>query len=194
MNELDPRLLEGEAQISLLMLRETIASDIAELDTGLLDWNIDPIEGVPADFLLVPDYQRLETVEDGRRMVARWREMAVYTDRHLDSLRRSLDEGRVACLAPGERTVAILEDLLDGETSDWPLLAPLADVADLPGWSPAERERFTADLTAGGRRRDPAGVHPAARRARRPRSCRVHARRSTPACATSPRGPRATGA
>ena len=146
-NELDPRLLEGEAQISLLMLRETIASDIAELDTGLLDWNIDPIEGVPADFLLVPDYQRLETVEDGQRMVARWREMAVYTDRHLDSLRRSLDEGRVACLAPGERTVAILEDLLDGETSDWPLLAPLADVADLPGWSPAQRERFTADLT-----------------------------------------------
>ena len=146
-NELDPRLLEGEAQISLLMLRETIASDIAELDTGLLDWNIDPIEGVPADFLLVPDYQRLETVEDGRRMVARWREMAVYTDRHLDSLRRSLDEGRVACLAPGERTVAILEDLLDGETADWPLLAPLADVADLPGWSAAQRERFTADLT-----------------------------------------------
>ena len=80
-------------------------------------------------------------------MVARWREMAVYTDRHLDSLRRSLDEGRVACLAPGERTVAILEDLLDGETADWPLLAPLADVADLPGWSAAQRERFTADLT-----------------------------------------------
>src|SRR4029079_2940486 len=105
------------------------------------------MEGAAADFLLVPDYQRLETVDDGRRMVTRWHEMAVYTDRHLDSLRRSLDEGRVACLAPGERTVAILEDLLDGETGDWPLLAPLADVADLPGWSPAERERFTADLT-----------------------------------------------
>ena len=47
-------------------------------------------------------------------MLARWRGMAVYTDRHLDSLRRSLLEGKVACLAPGERTVAILEHLLDG--------------------------------------------------------------------------------
>ena len=124
-NELDPRALHGEDQTSLLMLRETIASDIAELDTGLLDWNVDPLEGVPADFLLVPDYQRLETPDDGDRMLARWRGMAVYTDRHLDSLRRSLLEGKVACLAPGERTVAILEHLLDGETRDWPLLAPL---------------------------------------------------------------------
>ena len=138
-NEVDPRALHGEDQTSLLMLRETIASDIAELDTGLLDWNVDPLEGVPADFLLVPDYQRLETPDDGDRMLARWRGMAVYTDRHLDSLRRSLLEGKVACLAPGERTVAILEHLLDGETRDWPLLAPLGDVEDVEGWSAAER-------------------------------------------------------
>ncbi len=147
-NEVDPRALEGEAKVSLLMLRETIASDIAELDTGLLDWNIDPIEGVPADFLLVPDYQRLDTPEDGARMAARWRAMAEYTDRHLSSLRRSLAEGRVACLPPGQRTVDILERLLDGDTADWALLAPLGDVADLPGWSTAERERFSAELTS----------------------------------------------
>ena len=51
-------------------------------------------------------------------MLARWRGMAVYTDRHLDEPppRASL-EGKVACLAPGERTVAILEHLLDGETA-----------------------------------------------------------------------------
>jgi uncharacterized protein (DUF885 family) len=146
--ELDPRTLQGEDQTSLLMLRETIASDIAELDTGLLDWNVDPLEGVPADFLLVPDYQRLETPDDGSRMLARWRAMAVYADRHLDSLRRSLAEGKVACLAPGERTVAILEHLLDGDTRDWPLLAPLADVEGVDGWSPAERDRFSADLAA----------------------------------------------
>ncbi len=79
-------------------------------------------------------------------MVARWRAMAVYTDRHLDSLRRSLLEGKVACLAPGERTVGILEHLLDGETADWPLLAPLADVDGVHGWSAAERERFTTEL------------------------------------------------
>ena len=176
------------------MLRETIASDIAELDTGLLDWNVDPLEGVPADFLLVPDYQRLETPEDGRRMVARWRAMAVYTDRHLDSLRRSLVEGRVACLAPGERTVAILEHLLDGETGG--LAAARAAGRrrrTLDGWSAADRDRFTADLDAGRRRRDPAGVHPAARRARDRDPAATPAPRSGRACATSRRVPTATG-
>ncbi len=147
-NELDANGVTGEPAITLVALRATIASDLAELDAGLLDWNIDPIEGVPADFLLVPDYQRLESPEDGRRMVERWRAMAVYTDRHLESLRRSLADGRVACLAPGERTVAILEGLLDSPVDSWPLLLPLADLPDLEGWSTSERERFASDLRA----------------------------------------------
>src|SRR5262249_33604536 len=113
-NALDPRGYHGEDRISLLMLRETIASDRAELAAGLLEWTPDPVEGVPADFLLVPDYQRLETPADGRRMVERWRAMALYTDRHLATLRESLADGRGACRAPGGPTGASLEDLLAG--------------------------------------------------------------------------------
>jgi len=145
---LDPGLLAGEDSVTLSALRETIDSDIAELDTGLLEWNVDPLDGVPAELLQVPDYQRLETPADGRNMVTRWREMAVFADRHLATLRRSLADGRVACRAPGDRTVAILEELLDGPADDWPFLAPLAEIDGLPGWTTAERERFATDLRA----------------------------------------------
>jgi uncharacterized protein (DUF885 family) len=145
---LDPGLLAGEDAVTLSALRETIDSDIAELDTGILEWNVDPLDGVPAELLQVPDYQRLETPADGRSMVARWREMAVFADRHLATLRRSLADGRVACRAPGDRTVAILEELLDGPADDWPLLAPLAELDGLSGWTTAERERFATDLRA----------------------------------------------
>ena len=145
---LDADAFEGEVRITLLMLRQSIASDIAELDAGLTDWNVDPLDGVPARFLLVPDYQRLETLEDGRRMVERWRAMAVHTDRHLDNLRRSLADGRVASRPPTERTVAILDALLRDDTSAWPLLAPLRDLADLSGWTTADRDRFGARLRA----------------------------------------------
>ena len=127
-------------------LRESVSADLADLDAGLLEWNVDPLEGVPVDFLNVPDYQRLETPEDGRHMVERWRAMAAYTDQHVASLRRSLAEGRVACRPPADRTTAILTGILDASTEDWPLLAPLAGLDVLPGWTTAERERFAAAL------------------------------------------------
>jgi uncharacterized protein (DUF885 family) len=145
---LDPGLLADEDMVTLSALRETIDSDIAELDTGILEWNVDPLDGVPVELLQVPDYQRLETPVDGRNMVARWREMAVFADRHLATLRRSLADGRVGCRAPGDRTVAILEELLDGPVDGWPFLAPLAELDGLPAWTTAERERFATDLRA----------------------------------------------
>ena len=148
-SRIDPDALDAHGRITLAALRESAGSDIAQIDTGLDDWNLDPLEGVPASFLLIPDYQRLETAEDGRRMLARWRAMATCTDRHLDSVRRSLADGRVACVAPGVRTVRILEELLHGDTADWPLLAPLDDLEDLDdasGWSIADRERFATEL------------------------------------------------
>ena len=147
---IDPDALDADGRITLAALRESAGSDIAQIDTGLDDWNLDPLEGVPASFLLIPDYQRLETAEDGRRMLARWRAMATCTDRHLDSVRRSLADGRVACVAPGVRTVRILEELLHGDTADWPLLAPLDDLEDLDdasGWPIADRERFATELS-----------------------------------------------
>ena len=63
-------------------------------------------------------------------MLTRWRAMASCTDRHLETVRRSLAGGRVACVAPGVRTVRILEGLLGTTTADWPLLAPLEDFDD----------------------------------------------------------------
>jgi uncharacterized protein (DUF885 family) len=150
-SRIDPDALDADGRITLAAVRESAGSDIAQLDTGLRDWNIDPLDGIPASFLLIPDYQRLDTPEDGRRMLARWRAMATCSDQHLETLRRSLVDGRVACVAPGVRTVRILEGLLRDDTSDWPLLAPLADLDDIPdeaGWSTGDRARFATELTA----------------------------------------------
>ena len=143
-----PERSAARREITLLMLRESLASDIADLDTGLLDWNVDPIDGVPAMLLAGARLPAGRGTGDGRRMVDRWRAMAVHIDQHLGNLRRSLAEGRVASRPPVERTVAILDDLLADPTAAWPLLAPLRAVADQPGWSTADRERFGADLTA----------------------------------------------
>jgi len=143
---LDPAGWPADARVTHSALVESLSGDIAQLDTGLLDWNVDSLEGVPADFFNVPDYQRLDTPEDGRRLVSRWREMAAYTDAHLATLRRSLSEGRVACQASVARTISILEDVLGRPDDASPLMAPLASLAGRDGWSTADRERFAAAL------------------------------------------------
>ena len=143
---LDAAALSPEDRITHSALRESLAADIAERRTGLLGWNVDPIDGVPAELLAVPDYQPLETPDDGERMVARWRAMARHTDAHLETLRRSLADGQVACSPPMLRTVAILEDLLDADVSTWPLMDPARESTAIAAWSTSERERFVGAL------------------------------------------------
>ncbi len=154
---LDGRDLEGEARTTLLALRDALDAAIAGVDAGLDDWNVDPLEGVPAGLLQVADYQRLESPDDGRRMVERWQAMAGYVDAHLARLRLGLAEGRAACRAPVARTLDILDSLLASPDAQWPLLAPASRAAELPGWTDGERQRFAADLAGAVRE----GVRPA---------------------------------
>ncbi|MDP2350159.1 MAG: DUF885 domain-containing protein [Chloroflexota bacterium] len=144
---IDGDALGDEDRVTRDALREALSADIAERDAGLIEWNVDPLEGVPADFLNVPDYQRLDTPGNGRHMVERWRAMAGYADEHIASLRRSLVDGRVACRAPVERTIDILGELLATREESWPLLAPLRRLS-WPGWTTAERQRFADGLRA----------------------------------------------
>jgi len=146
LDALDAGDARGEAAVTRDALRETLTADLAALDSGLGDWNVDPLDGVPSSLLAIPDYQRLVTPDDGRRMVARWRAMALFTDEHIASLERSLADGRVACRAPVERTIAMLDGLLGQPTAAWPLLAPLAGLDALGGWTTADRERFADGL------------------------------------------------
>lgn len=141
----DAEGLGRDDRTTLSALRETLASDIAELDTGIADWTVDPMEGVPVDLLNVPDYQAVDTPADGDRMVARWRAMGGYVDAYTATLRRALAEGRVACRAPVERSIAVLGELLAAPDATWPLLGP-ASAPDLDTWSPGDRARFTDAL------------------------------------------------
>jgi uncharacterized protein (DUF885 family) len=144
-DEVDAADLRPDDRVTLSALRESIASDVAELGTGLLTWNVNPLDGIPADLLTLPSYQRLETPEDGARMVRRWQAMGPYTDAYAATLVRSLADGRVACQAPTARTVSVLETILARSSMEWPLLEPLAAEA-IQGWTTAEREQFAAAL------------------------------------------------
>jgi uncharacterized protein (DUF885 family) len=143
---LAPDGLAPAARVTRAALRETVIGDLAELVSGLLAWTVDPLEGVPVGLLTIPDLQPVETPDDGRRMVARWRAMGAFVDTHIAGLRASLADGRVAAAAPLARVRAQLERQLATPTEDWPLVRPAAG-AGPERWSATERERFRDALT-----------------------------------------------
>ena len=116
--------------------------DMAE--SGHVRWAIDPIDGPQVEFLNIASFQRIETPEDGERMVARWQAMGPWLDRHVANVLASLDAGLVSPKAPIGRVVVELDDLLGRPLAAWPLLEPA--IAARPAWTSAERARFAANL------------------------------------------------
>ena len=152
----------GEA-ITLSSLREGLRADLTFIDSGLLAWNVDPLDGIPVHLLQAGEYQPAVTPAQAAALLERWRAMPAYTDAHTTTLRRSLADGLVACRAPVDRVMDILAELLASPDEDWPLLAPLAGTGAsgtgasgtgasgtgaADGWTTAERERFASGLRA----------------------------------------------
>lgn len=135
--------------VTLSALREAVTADLAALETGLRDWNVDSLEGVPAGLLVIPDFQRVDTPAAGDALLARWRAMATFVDAHGRTLRESLADGRVAATPTVDRNIALLDGLLAEPVRRWPLVAtPLAGAEAADRWPPAERDRFAAALHA----------------------------------------------
>lgn len=143
----------GGDAITLSSLREGLRADLTFIDSGLLAWNVDPLDGIPVHLLQAGEYQPAATPAQAAVMLERWRAMPAYTDAHTATLRQSLAEGLVACRAPVDRVADILAELLARPDEDWPLLAPLggfgvADTGTTDGWTTTERERFATGLRA----------------------------------------------
>lgn len=148
---LDTSGFDGPARITHSALVESLAGDIAALETGLSDWNVDPLDGVPTFLLDLPAFTVVATPADGAAMVERWRAMAPFADAHGQTLLASLADGRVAPRATVTRSLALLDRLLATPTETWPLLEPIeaaaAHVAS-GAWTAGAHERFAHDLRA----------------------------------------------
>ncbi len=138
--------LPRAARLTWSTLRAGLEGAIAELESGLGDWNVDSLEGVPAGLLLIPDFQRVDGPAAGEALIARWHAMARFVDAHAATLRGSLADGRVAARPTVDRTIALLDGLLAEPVDRWPLVETPVAAAEAAGtaFSATERERFAA--------------------------------------------------
>ena len=138
----------GTAAITASELRETVRNELSLIDSGIDLWSVDPSDGIPTAYLNVPSFQQAGTPSDGEAMVARWHAMAAGTKAYEANLRETLADGLVACAAPVQRVIGILDGVLAEPDEQWPLLAPLEELDGRDGWTTADRERFANGLRA----------------------------------------------
>jgi uncharacterized protein (DUF885 family) len=138
--------LDGEDAITRSALERQLATDIADIDSGIDQWTVDPLQGPPITALNIESFQPIATADQGRAMVGRWRAMGPWLDTFSENLRRSLGEGRVAVRAPVEKAIDGLRATLARADEELPLLTPAA--VDHAGWRPEDLARFREELRA----------------------------------------------
>lgn len=139
----EPGLSAGDA-VTRSALIGWLGMELDLVEAGHDRWAIDPLDGPQVGFLNIGSFQRVETPADGERMVARWRAMGPWLDRHAANVRDALDAGLVSPEAPIRSVADELDDLLARPVDEWPLLDPAR--VDRPDWSTAERGRFADAL------------------------------------------------
>ena len=65
--------LDGPARVTRSMLIETVEGQLGSLRTLVDEWSLNPIDGPQVFLVDLVDYQPIETPEQGRAYVARWR-------------------------------------------------------------------------------------------------------------------------
>ncbi len=139
--------LDAGDRVTRTALLHQIRSDLAELESGMETWNVDPMTGPHIDFPNLPAYQPLTGRDEAGAMLERWRALGPAVAQRIDNLARGLDAGRTATVSALERVVASIDDLEARPVESWTLVADPA--SRIPAdWPPAERTRFLEDLTA----------------------------------------------
>jgi uncharacterized protein (DUF885 family) len=143
---IDPAGLTSTERVTRQMLIDEARDHAALVRTGMHDWTVDPLGGPTVSLLDLVDYQTIETPDEGRAMVARWREIGGYLDQLSANLVRAAGEGRVAVTKPVERVLDVLDRLAEEPPEASKLAAPAA--AEHPGWTERDRSAFQSDLMA----------------------------------------------
>ncbi len=138
--------LSPEDRTTRSELLTSIGTNLDYARCDLEEWTVDPLGGPAVAFQNVESYQSVQTIEDGRHMVARWNAMGPYLDEHIANLRRGLASGKVAVRAGITKVVEQIDDLAANRWEDWSLLKPLTKLHK--DWTKADRAEFRDGLTS----------------------------------------------
>ena len=137
---IDPATLAEADRVTHAALLEFLRLELDGLEAGLDAWNVDPLDGPQVDFLNIPSFQPIRSVEEGEALATRWGAMGPWVDRLVASTREANARGVAAPATLIRRVVAELDGLLATPEGEWPLVRP-ADALP-PDWPADARDRI----------------------------------------------------
>ena len=132
-------------RLTLTALSVELTSVLDYLSCGLDEWAVDPLQGVQVDFLNMESIQPIRSVEEGRAMVARWREIGPFFNAYVVNLQRGASKGKVPVRVCVEKVVDELEGILAKPVEEWAFMRPAA--VEHADWSDADRKKFRQGIS-----------------------------------------------
>lgn len=133
-------------QVTGRALLSELDGQLMLLDCDLDAWTLDPLSGPQVMLLKIAALQTVETPQQGRDLVARYRAMGPYLGETGRRLHAALEEGRVAPHSAAERVSRQIDALLARPPAQWELLEPTREPHRC--WSGTELGGFRRDLEA----------------------------------------------
>src|SRR3954469_14833121 len=93
---LDPNALDARDRVTREALIEHLGFERDVVVAGTEAWAVDPLDGPHVTFLNIPSFQPIRDAAEATTLVARWREMAPWLDRHVASSQEALARGVAA--------------------------------------------------------------------------------------------------
>jgi uncharacterized protein (DUF885 family) len=136
--------LSSMQRVTRQMLIDETSNQARSIRTRVNEWTVDPLQGPMMGLLDIVDYQTVQTPDDGRKLVERFRGIGRYLDQMGAELRESAADGRVAVETPVDKMLNILDGLMAKAPAEWKLAGPAG--ADYEDWSAADVDRFRERL------------------------------------------------
>jgi len=142
----DPNGLSPRDRTTLALFVAGLEADVGTEVCEFELWSVSPRGNPVGQFNRLPESHKVESVEDGANLLARYRAVPGSVDNTIAALRAGAAKGLVANAETLRRTLAMVEGALAKPTDEWALLAPAA--AERPGWAADARAEFARDLRA----------------------------------------------
>lgn len=129
---------------SVALLAGELEAAVATERCAFEEWNLGAAENPLTRWNYLPEAHRVDSLESGQALLARYAQIGRFVDRQVQHLRRGLARGLVSNAESTRRVIEMLEKQLAEPLEDWPLSKPLElEHAD---WPVAELQRFRERL------------------------------------------------
>ncbi|NNF05533.1 MAG: DUF885 domain-containing protein [Candidatus Eisenbacteria bacterium] len=142
--DIDPKTLSTADRVTRNALHFELRSDLARMDCGFGDWNINPMGGPQVWLFNIPSYQKLTDGKSGKDLLGRWEKMGAYIRQHQKNIMRGAKAGNFATEVAVRKVIEQLDELEKQSVEDWALMKPAHETPS--AWTGEERASFARSL------------------------------------------------